>query len=184
MRVGLGAARWRPEGGRGRAGAEPELPRAIVAAVVDALLGAAGLVDAGFDDGGSGRGDPDRVGPEDAPGGAGSEAAEAAHPLERAVRRVEGENYQVVNLDVSVLGGPTAVAALSEEPRRLALDLAERLHTTPGAVSLKVSPAHAVEGAGREGEGGPGFEGGEVFAVVLLDQMRDIDALHASIRGG
>lgn len=132
---------------------------AVAHAVTDALLGAAGSGDIGtlFPDT-----DPD------------NEGADSIGMLAAAVRRLEAENYQVVNIDVTVIAerpriGPHA-AAMRER-------LAETVHARPSAVSVK---GKTNEGMGWIGRG----EGIAVIAVASIDQIGDIDALHASIRSG
>lgn len=94
--------------------------------------------------------------------------------LARAVRLIEERNYQVVNADVTIV---------TELPRvgPWVADMAERV-----AALLRVSGACvSIKGKTNEGMGWIGRgEGLAVIAVVLLDQIGDIDTLHASIRTG
>lgn len=146
----------------------------LLAALVDALLGAAGLGDfRSFtaEEPAEGAGGRARRDESEASGGsADGEAGTSEAVLARAVRRVERENYQVVNADVSLRRGEPPG---HETTGRVADRLAAALHVAPAAVSVKWSAGGALPG-------------GELraLAVVLLDQIGDIDALHASIRGG
>ncbi len=132
---------------------------AVAHAVVDALLGAAGLgsIGARFPDT-----DPEWKG------------ANSLRLLERTIRWVEERNLQVVNVDVTVVAESPRIsphaAAMSETLSRF-------LHIAPEAVTVK---GKSNEGMGWIGRG----EGIAVMAVALLDQIEDIDALHASIRAG
>jgi 2-C-methyl-D-erythritol 2,4-cyclodiphosphate synthase len=132
---------------------------AVTHAVIDALLGA------------SGAGSIGDLFPDTDPA---LEGEDSIVMLRGAVRRVEGENYQVVNVDVTVVTetpriGPHA-AAMSDR-------LSEVLHVPPAAVSVR---GKSNEGMGWVGRG----EGLAVLAVVLLDAIRDLDTLHATIRSG
>jgi len=133
----------------------------VVSAVIDALLGAAGL-------GGTPRADPDP-----SQEGAGSE-----HALREAVRLVERENYQVVNLDISVV---TEDPEISRHFASVSERIAELVHVSPANVAVK----HAGGGRLVWLEAAAGGTGGvAAVAVALLNQVADLDALHASIRSG
>ncbi len=133
----------------------------VVSAVVDALLGAAGLA-------GTPRADFD---PSEE--GAGSE-----HALREAVRLVERENYQVVNLDISVV---TEGLEISPHFPSVSDRIAELVHVSPANVAVK----HAGGGRLMWLEAAAGGTGGvAAVAVALLNQVADLDALHASIRSG
>lgn len=132
---------------------------AVAHAITDALLGA------------TGQGDIGALFPDDDPA---TEGADSLALLAEAVRRVQAENYQVVNVDVTVIAerpriGPHA-AAMRER-------LAAALDAAPSAVSVK---GKTNEGLGWIGRG----EGIAVIAVACLDQIGDIDALLASLRAG
>jgi len=132
---------------------------AVAHAIIDALLGAAGLGTIG------GR-FPDTE-PE-------WENSDSLDLLERTIRWVEERNYQVVNVDVTVVAEAPRIS-----PHAAAMSdmLSRYLHIAPNAVSIK--------GKSNEGMGWIGrSEGLAVTAVALLDQIGDIDALHASIRAG
>lgn len=132
---------------------------AVAHALTDALLGAAGLGDIGalFPDD-----DPDLAG------------ADSMAFLAEAVRRIESENYQVVNADVTVIAERPRLRGVSG---RMAARLAGVLHADPARVSVK---GKSNEGMGWIGRG----EGLAVIAVASIAQIEDIDALHASIRSG
>ena len=133
----------------------------VVSAVVDALLGAAGLE-------GTPRADSD---PSEE--GAGSE-----HALREAVQLLERENYQVVNLDISVV---TEDLEISPHSASVSERIAEVVHVSPANVAVK----HAGGGrlvwleAAASGTGGVA-----AVAIATLNQVADLDALHASIRSG
>lgn len=132
---------------------------AVAHAVTDALLGAAGLGSIGdhFPDD-----DPDLAG------------ADSLQLLAEAVRLAEGENYQVVNVDVSVVTESPRIAPLAAE---MEAALAGRLGIGPGNVSVRGKSAEGMGWIGRR-------EGLAVLAVALLDRIADLDTLHASLRAG
>jgi 2-C-methyl-D-erythritol 2,4-cyclodiphosphate synthase len=132
---------------------------AVAHAVIDALLGAAGLGTIG------------EHFPDDAPELAGADSMDL---LASAVRDVEGENYQVVNVDVTVVTRTPAIAPHAAGMERA---LAERLHVSPGHVNVK---GKSNEGMGWVGSG----EGLAAMAVVLLDRVDEPDLLHAALRSG
>ncbi|MEJ2340809.1 MAG: 2-C-methyl-D-erythritol 2,4-cyclodiphosphate synthase [Gemmatimonadales bacterium] len=105
-----------------------------------------------------------------ATGGPGSGERE----LQEVVRLIERHNHQVVNLDVTVLADvPYPEAALYEIRERVA----ELVHIAPANVMTKRSEMSAT----------PWLETGNgvaAIAITLLDQISDLDALHASIRSG
>jgi 2-C-methyl-D-erythritol 2,4-cyclodiphosphate synthase len=127
---------------------------AVAHAVTDAILGAAGLGDIGghFPDTEPAWRDADSLG-----------------LLGRAVHLLEGENYQVVNVDVTVI---------AERPRigPHAAQMRERL-----AGVLGIAPGHvSVKGKSNEGMGWIGrSEGIAVFAVALIDRIEDQARLFA-----
>lgn len=132
---------------------------AVAHAVVDALLGAAGLGSIGehFPDD-----DPDLAG------------ADSMQLLAEAVRLVEGENYQVVNVDVSVVAETPRIEPHAEAMRER---LAGRLGVAVGHVSVRGKSAEGMGWIGRR-------EGLAVLVVALLDRITDLDTLHASLRAG
>jgi 2-C-methyl-D-erythritol 2,4-cyclodiphosphate synthase len=132
---------------------------AVAHAVTDAILGAAGLGDIG------------RLFP---PTDGAWKDADSMDLLARAVHRLEQENYQVVNVDATVIAeapkiGPHA-AAMSER-------LASVLGISPGQVSVK---AKSNEGMGWTGRG----EGIAALAVALIDRIEDQDRIFARASAG
>jgi 2-C-methyl-D-erythritol 2,4-cyclodiphosphate synthase len=130
---------------------------AVAHAVTDALLGAAALGD---------------IGRHFPPSDPQWKDADSLKLLAHAVRLLEGRNYQVVNVDVTVVAeepkiGPHA-PAMQER-------LATVLGIAPDHISIK---AKSNEGLGWIGRG----EGIAAFAVALIDRLEDIDALHARHR--
>ncbi len=133
----------------------------VVSAVVDALLGATGL-------GGSPCADSD----------ASEEGAGPEHALREAVQLLERENYQVVNLDIRVV---TEGLEISPHFASVSERIAEVVHVSPANVAVK----HAGGGRIVWLEARPGGTRAVVaVAVALLNQVADLDALHASIRSG
>jgi 2-C-methyl-D-erythritol 2,4-cyclodiphosphate synthase len=130
---------------------------AVAHAVTDALLGAAALGD---------------IGRHFPPSDPQWKDADSLKLLAHAVRLLEGRNYQVVNVDVTVV---------AEEPKigPHAPAMQERL-----ASVLGIAPDHiSVKAKSNEGLGWIGrAEGIAVFAVALIDRLEDIDALHARHR--
>lgn len=130
---------------------------AVAHAVTDALLGAAGLGD---------------IGRHFPPTDDTWKDADSMQLLARVVRLLEGRNYQVVNVDVTVVCeapriGPHA-AAMQER-------LSAVLGISPGHISIK---GKSNEGMGWTGRG----EGIACFAVALVDDMKGLDDLHARHR--
>lgn len=132
---------------------------AIAHALTDALLGAAALGDIG------------RHFPDDDPEW---RDADSMQLLAKSVRLIEERNYQVVNVDVTVIAESPRVGPWADA---MAEEVARRLHVSRASISIK---GKTNEGMGWIGRG----EGLAVLATVLLDQMGDIDTLHASIRTG
>ena len=127
---------------------------AVAHAVTDAILGAAALGDIGshFPD-----------------SDASWKHADSMDLLARAVHLLEGENYQVVNVDVTVV---------AEQPRigPHAAAMRERLASVLGISPRNVS----VKGKSNEGMGWIGrAEGIAVLAVALIDRMEDQARLFA-----
>lgn len=122
---------------------------AVAHAVTDALLGAAGLGD---------------IGRHFPPSDPQYKDADSIKLLADAVRILEARNYQVVNVDITVVAeapriGPHAPA------------MQERLATVLG-----ISPEHiSVKGKSNEGMGWVGRgEGIAVWAVALINRVEDL----------
>jgi 2-C-methyl-D-erythritol 2,4-cyclodiphosphate synthase len=127
---------------------------AVAHAVIDALLGAAALGD---------------IGSHFPPSDPRWENADSIRLLHAVVRLLEGENYQVVNVDVTIIAekppiGPYAGAMRSR--------VAEAIGISPKNVSIK--------GKTNEGMGWIGAEEGiAVQAVALINRIEDQDRVHA-----
>lgn len=121
---------------------------AVAHAVTDALLGAAGLGDIG------------QHFPPDDPT---CKDADSLQLLARAVRLLEGKNYQVVNVDVTVVAEHPRVGPYASAMR-------ERVSAV-----LNIAPEHvSIKGKSNEGMGWIGREEGvAVFAVALIDRMQE-----------
>lgn len=132
---------------------------AVAHALIDALLGAAGLGDIG------------EHFPDSDPAHAGADSLEL---LRTAVRLVEEDNYQVVNVDLTVVAESPRIAPHVDGMRQ---GLAPILHVKPGAVGIKGKTNEELGWIGRG-------EGLAVLSVALLDRIQDLDTLHASIRSG
>lgn len=94
--------------------------------------------------------------------------------LREAIRCIERYNYQVVNLDVTVLGDRQYPEARLSEIRE---NVAALVHVAPANVALKEGEVNPIRRLDAE-------SGIAAIAVTLLDQISDLDALHASIRSG
>ena len=130
---------------------------AVAHAVTDALLGAAGLGD---------------IGQHFPPSDARWKDADSMRLLAEVVRLLEGENYQVVNVDVTVV---------AESPRIGPHVPAMR---TRIAGVLGIAPSHvSIKGKSNEGMGWIGSgEGLAALAVALIDRVEDQDLVHARFR--
>ncbi|UCC85186.1 MAG: 2-C-methyl-D-erythritol 2,4-cyclodiphosphate synthase [Gemmatimonadota bacterium] len=119
----------------------------VTHAVIDALLGAAGLGDIGthFPD------TEERW-----------RDASSMEMLTTVRRLLEDENYQAVNLDVAVVAEGPRLAANVEAMRE---SLASALRIGPGFVSIKATTAEGLGALGRS-------EGIGAWAVALIDRMR------------
>ena len=142
--------------GIGHHAPDPDTRRSLAAAraVADALRGAAGL-----------SGDEEAA-------DAGSETSAGPDLLSRTVLAVEGENYQVVNVDLTLVGETAGDGAGDDRVREA---LAERLHVAPEKVGLK--PGGTPAWADRE-------DARAVLAVVLLDRIASMDQVHSALRAG
>src|SRR5688572_21706318 len=127
---------------------------AVAHAVTDALLGAAGLGD---------------IGGHFPPTDPQWRDADSLQLLAQVMRLLEGRNYQVVNVDVTVVCEAPQIGPHAGAMR-------ERL-----ASVLGIGPHHiSIKGKSNEGMGWVGRgEGLAAFAVALVDSLEDIDALHA-----
>lgn len=130
---------------------------AVAHAVTDALLGAAGLGD---------------IGRHFPPSDEAWKDADSMRLLDQVVRMLEAENYQVVNVDVTVVAESPRIGPQAEAMRAR---LAAVLGIAPGQVSVK---GKSNEGLGWIGRG----EGIAAFAVALVDRMEDQERLHARHR--
>lgn len=155
MRVGLGFDR--------RNASTDALTSVIHRAVAEALRGASGL-----DTLSSGSSEPA------ARDALETSAKGAERELRETVRLIERHNHQVVNLDITVLAGVPCPEDALREIREL---VAELVHIAPANVVTKKSETNPT----------PWLEAGNgvaAIAITLLDQISDLDALHASIRSG
>lgn len=127
---------------------------AVAHAVTDALLGAACLGD---------------IGRHFPPSDAQWKDADSMQLLDAVVRLLAAENYQVVNVDVTVVAEAPRIGPHAQAMR-------ERL-----AAVIGVSPRHvSVKGKSNEGLGWIGRgEGIAAFAVALIDDMGELDPLAA-----
>lgn len=117
---------------------------AVAHAVIDAILGAAGA---------------GNVGSHFPPSDERWKDADSMELLRRAVRILEGRNYQVVNVDVTVVCQSPRIAPVAREMRET---LGRVLDIGPDFVSIK---GKSNEGMGWIGTG----EGLAVHAVALID---------------
>lgn len=120
---------------------------AVAHAVTDALLGAAALGD---------------IGRHFPPTDDTWKDADSMQLLAQVVQLLEGRNYQVVNVDVTIVAESPRVGPYAEEMRER---LAAVLHVGPQHVSVK---GKSNEGLGWIGRG----EGLAAFAVALIDTVR------------
>jgi 2-C-methyl-D-erythritol 2,4-cyclodiphosphate synthase len=127
---------------------------AVAHAVTDALLGAAGLGD---------------IGRHFPPDDDAWKDADSMDLLARALRLLEGEDYQVVNVDVTVVAEAPRIGPHADAMRAR---LAAVLGIAPEQVSVK---GKSNEGLGWIGAG----EGLAAFAVALIDRIEDQTALFA-----
>lgn len=159
MRVGLGFDR--------RDASPHALASVIHRAVAEAIRGASGLAPPPPGSSAEPIGDAADTTPENS-------ERNAEGRLRDAVRIIERHNYQVVNLDITVLGDASySESAMNEIRDRVA----ELVHISPAGVVTKEPGMNPIPW--------PGVGGGvAAVAIILLDQISDLDALHASIRSG
>lgn len=124
---------------------------AVAHAVIDALLGAAAAGD---------------VGSHFPPTDEAWKDADSMELLRRSVHVLESRNYQVVNVDVTVVCESPRIGPWADAMRQR---LGEVLRVGPSAVSVK---GKSNEGMGWIGRG----EGLAVHAVALIDSMGGFDA--------
>lgn len=122
---------------------------AVAHAVTDALLGAAGLGD---------------IGRHFPPSDDEWKDADSMQLLARVVSLLEGENYQTVNVDVTVVAEMPKIGPYADAMRQR---LAAVLGIAPGNVSVK---GKSNEQMGWIGRG----EGIAAFAVALIDRVRPL----------
>jgi 2-C-methyl-D-erythritol 2,4-cyclodiphosphate synthase len=125
---------------------------AVAHAVTDALLGAAGLGD---------------IGTHFPPGDARWQDADSMELLRTALRLLEEVNYQVVNVDVTVICEAPRIGPHAPAMRER---LAAVLGIAPGNVSIK---GKTNEGMGWIGRG----EGIATMAVALIDSIDPLPAI-------
>ena len=130
---------------------------AVAHAVTDALLGAAGLGD---------------IGRHFPPSDPQWKDADSMQLLARVVRLLEGQNYQPVNVDVTVVAEAPRIGPHADAMRER---LGAALGIAPDRVSVK---GKTNEGMGWVGRG----EGIAVYAVALVDRMEAMDAFLARER--
>lgn len=128
---------------------------AVAHAVTDALLGAACMGD---------------IGRHFPPSEERWKDADSMQLLDAAVRLLAGENFQVVNVDVTVVAEQPRIGPHAPAMRER---LAAAIGIAPGNVSVK---GKSNEGMGWIGRG----EGIAVWAVALIDRMDEQDALTAA----
>jgi 2-C-methyl-D-erythritol 2,4-cyclodiphosphate synthase len=127
---------------------------AVAHAVTDAILGAAGLGD---------------IGTHFPPSDVTWKDADSIDLLTRVVRIAESENYQIVNVDVTVIAEQPKIGPHAESMRRR---LSEALGIAPANISVK---GKTNEGMGAIGSG----EGIAVHAVALVNRIEDQDRVHS-----
>ncbi len=115
-------------------------------AIIDALLGAAGLGD---------------IGRHFPPGEPQYQGISSLTLLEKVMDKLKEYSWQVVNVDATILAERPKLADFIPEMRR---NLSQRLGTSLGQVSIKAS---TTEGLGFVGRG----EGMACFAVALLEEV-------------
>lgn len=124
---------------------------AVAHAVIDAILGAAAA---------------GNVGSHFPPSDEAWKDADSMDLLRRAVNVLEARNYQVVNVDVTVVCESPRIGSWADAMRQR---LGEILRVGPAAVSVK---GKSNEGMGWIGRG----EGLAVHAVALIDSIGGFDA--------
>ncbi|MEX2571441.1 MAG: 2-C-methyl-D-erythritol 2,4-cyclodiphosphate synthase [Gemmatimonadota bacterium] len=126
---------------------------AITHAVADAVLGAAGLGD---------------IGTHFPPSDPTWKDANSLDLLAHVLRLLDRENYQIVNVDVTVIAESPRLAPHTDAIRR---SLAQLMGIAPTNVSIKAKSNEGMGWTGRE-------EGIGVHAVALIDRIEDQDRVH------
>lgn len=124
---------------------------AVAHAVIDAILGAAAAGD---------------VGSHFPPSDDAWKNADSMDLLRRAVHILDARNYQVVNVDITIVCETPRIGPRAAEMRGR---LGEVLHVGPGAVSVKGKTNEKMGWIGRG-------EGLAVHAVALIDSVSGFDA--------
>jgi len=132
---------------------------AVAHAVTDALLGAAGLGD---------------IGRHFPPTDGTWKDADSMDLLGRVVRILAEENYQPVNVDVTIVAEEPRIGPHADAMRER---IATVLGIAPGSISVK---GKSNEGMGWVGRG----EGIAVWAVALVDSVADLAEITASHAAG
>jgi 2-C-methyl-D-erythritol 2,4-cyclodiphosphate synthase len=120
---------------------------ALIHAVCDALLGAAGLGDIG------------RHFPDDDPANRDRPSLEFLRGIHGLLRK---DGWSVVNVDATILAQRPRLASFMELMRK---NIADAIEVDPAAISVK---ATTTEGLNAEGRG----EGISVFAVAMIGALR------------
>ena len=121
---------------------------AVLHAVIDALLGAAGLGSIGL------------LFPDTDPGLAGADSAEL---LDRVVERLSAEGWRVENVDVTVVAESPRIQPVAGKMCRRMADV---LRVPVDAISVKGKTNEGMGWIGRE-------EGLAVMAIALIDRAAD-----------
>lgn len=127
---------------------------AVAHAITDALLGASGLGD---------------IGRHFPPTDDQWKDADSIQLLRKVVRLLAARNYQVVNIDVTIVAEAPKIGPHAPPMQDR---LAEVIGIAPDHISIK---GKTNEGLGWIGRG----EGIAVFAVALIDDLEDQDVVHA-----
>lgn len=120
----------------------------LIHAIIDALLGAAGLPDIGTQF-------PDTS--------AAFKAIDSRILLERTLTLVRAEGYQIGNIDTTIVLQSPKIAPYVSEIRS---SLAQTLNVEPERISVKAKTSEKLGFIGRE-------EGVSAYAVVLMERRED-----------
>lgn len=127
---------------------------AVAHAVTDAILGAAGLGD---------------IGTHFPPSDMAWKDADSIDLLKRIVRVAESENYQIVNIDVTVVAEQPKIGPHAGAIRQ---KLSEAIGIAPASISIKGKTNEGMDAIGRG-------EGISVHAVALVNRIEDQDRVHS-----